>query len=567
MGPAIAAAKASLAGTAPIGPVGRIQICNGTYAETEPLVLSVPVSIEGGFTCDGDNWVLPPNANGKGYAVDPPTKIQFTAPRGLVVDGTSITRAVSISRLAFVPPNAVLSGVQSAIGVEVVGGAAPTLQHLRITSQASAGTVFGSAAVAVRTGAAPLIVSSIIQPGAGSITSGPTAGLPPVAGSVGVYVGTGAGDTELRSSVVTGGSGTADLDVVATAAVFVHGKKLTIQDTIVAGGQGTATFTPAPNASPLVTAGLLALGTPSTKSTVIVTDSAISGGRARSKTGATSAGVFGGNANVTLDRARVYGGDSDEKIGDGTSATRSSVTYAVLSQTSTITADNSVFHGGGADVDATSRATLFTRGIALDSARLEGRHLTILAGRGVGNAIGVYFAGAGSTSLQSSLISTETSTSLSLFVAKSACFQKKLAMASSLLNVVFVQPEISLGSTLFIAEQGSDCAETSSPNELAQRGFQSTNNRRVVDNAIQAVPDLLHVPGCGASNAACQPTVFPTYPNSGGGVLVGASLTPSCALPLAFRMAGGTPALPKDIVGALRPATDATPGAFQPLCN
>lgn len=566
VGAAIAAAKASHADPEAKQRVGRILICNGTYVEAGALVLDVPVSLEGGFVCDGDQWILPANATAAGYASDPPTKIEFGAVQGLAITGASITRSVSISRLSLVPPPGVRPGVQSAIGVEVLDGAAPTLQQNKIASQGSVGTVFGSAGVVVRTNASPLIVASVIEPGRGTITAGPTAGLTVAGGSIGVYIGPQGGPTELRSNVIVGGQGAATVDAVATAGVFSHGKQLIIEDTLITGGTGATLFSGGPGESPIVSVGVVVAGQGLAKPTVLVTKSAISGGRTKGTTGSSSIGILAVQATLNIDRSRIYGGDSNELTAEPTSLPANSVGYGVLAQGGVVNVSNSVLHGGGADVEPTTRATRFTRGVAVDGARLEGRHATILAGVGSDNSIGVYFSNGGGASLSSSLVVAETPSSWSFFATKSACTQGKLASASSLTNVVFVQPEITATSTLFRGETGGSCLDTPSPNELVGRGFQTVGTKRVVENPAQIPADLLHVPNC-KSNDACRQVLFPDFDSSSGAVLSGGALTPTCAAPPGFLKGGGVPAVELDLAGNKRPAADATPGAFQPPCK
>ena len=49
-------------------------------------------------------------------------------------------------------------------------------------------------------------------------------------------------------------------DAIATAGVFSHGKNVSIDDTIVAGGRGATLFSGGDGSAPLVTAGIVAIG-------------------------------------------------------------------------------------------------------------------------------------------------------------------------------------------------------------------------------------------------------------------------------------------------------------------
>ncbi len=281
----------------------EIRACKGAYTESAGLVLDAPVSLHGGFACDGSSWTrgelppLPTVDDALGLSVltggsngAPALFVRGDMSQAVTIDGLEV-------RAAATPDG-------SAIALSLAGSASPHVTRSRFLGGAGVSkNGVGSIGIVIEDTAAPVIDECVVDGGSGESTSG--------AGSIGVLVRTTSGAPRITKNRIGGGNGKEHARSVGSVGVWIEGAPVladatAIADNTIEGGDGTS------DTGGIPSIGLITRAT----SDLDVTGNRISGGSGHTSApdSALRALYSIGSGGLRVKKNRIFGGLSADHV-------------------------------------------------------------------------------------------------------------------------------------------------------------------------------------------------------------------------------------------------------------
>lgn len=525
----------------------EIRICAGAL-EGPTVQLNVPVSLQGSYDCKSWTRESP-------LRVETLTTILKSTQEGaaVVVSTAAIGRSITIEGIHFI--GASIGKKSRALAITT--GAKPLLRRNRIQGGKGVGPDFPALGVQITNGAAPRLEGNLIESGAGETDAATVA-------SVGLLLSENAGPAEIVGNTIKGGPallhgkgyGSVGLFILPLETAKLTGDA-TIANNVISGGDANDTansveflsvgaFLDETSAGPRGTihfrGGSIRAGTASH-------DGAPSNGRVPSAIGLHS----GKHVALEISGVRLLGGDSSEKTGSGIAVS--------LGGPGTTIIRSSVLHGGGVLDTTPSPRAIETRQTGLLSVLGSTLFLgnpRVVSG-GSASAKGIYASGLGPLDLRGNLFVFQNGQATAVQLEDTCSLPKD--GASRLGGNAFVASR-KVGQIFFSGTACPNGAGATMASFAAIFGPPSGNNYRVTPMATEASD----IGSSCDTDVDCVDVALNEYDEDTYGRSQALDLTSGKFSPKSCVLAKGSVALPEapvDLLGNPRPAGGGTIGAIQ----